>query len=109
MFIWSFNINRAPYGTLVKHKACLCAHGVMQEWWVDYWYTYFPVVNWMYVRSMLTLIILLELHTKSIFFLAYTQADVKTDIFMELPIGFGVEGSHPIEWVIILDNNLYMA
>ena len=26
---------------------------------------------------------------------------------MELPIGFLVEGGHPIEWVIILNKNLY--
>ena len=27
---------------------------------------------------------------------------------MELPTGFGVEGAHPIEWVIILDKNVYI-
>ena len=27
---------------------------------------------------------------------------------MELPIGFGVEGSYPREWVIILDKNIYV-
>ena len=26
---------------------------------------------------------------------------------MEIPTGFGVEGSKPIEWVIILDTNIY--
>ena len=26
---------------------------------------------------------------------------------MELPIGFGVEGTHPREWVIRLDKNIY--
>ena len=26
---------------------------------------------------------------------------------MELPIGFGVEGAHPREWIIILDKNLF--
>ena len=52
----------------------------------------------MSVRAMVTLIILRELHTKSVdFFLVYTQADVKTYILMELPIYFGVEGYHPIE------------
>ena len=39
--------------------------------------------------------------------MAYTQADVKSDIFMEPPIGFGVEGYHPREWVIIMDKYLY--
>ena len=57
--------------------------------------TYSIVVNWVSVRSMLTLSILIELHTKSVYFdMAYTQAGVKTEIFMELPIGFVVEGDH---------------
>ena len=44
----------------------------------------------MSVRDML-IIILGELHTKSVgFVLAYTQAGVKSWIFVELPIGFGV-------------------
>ena len=29
-------------------------------------------------------------HQVSIFFLSYTQDDLKTDIFMDIPIGFGV-------------------
>ena len=37
-----------------------------------------PVVNWMSVRATITLIILRELHIKSVdFVLAYTQYDVK--------------------------------
>ena len=37
-----------------------------------------PVVNWMSVRATITLIILRELHTKSVdFVLAYIQYDVK--------------------------------
>ena len=56
---------------------------------------YSPVVNWMSVRSMLTLNILRELHTKSVdFSLAYTQDNVKTEIFTEPLIYFGVEGDH---------------
>ena len=64
----------------------------MQQWGVNYWDTYSPVSNRMYVRAILDLSILSELHTKPIYnFLAYSQDDVKTDIFMELPIRFGVE------------------
>ena len=65
----------------------------MHQWVLNYLETYYPVDNWMSVRSMLTLIIIRELHTKSVdFVLAYTQVDVKLEIFMELPIDFGVEG-----------------
>ena len=67
----------------------------MHQWGVNYWETYYPVVNWMSVRPMLTLSILRELHTKSLnFVLTYTKDDAKTEIFMELPIGFGFEGAH---------------
>ena len=62
----------------------------------------------MSVKAMLTLIILRELHTKSVYFvLTYNQADVKLEILMELPIGFEVEGDHPREWVTRLDKKLY--
>ena len=67
------------------------------------------MVSWMSVRAMLNLSALRELHVKSVnFVLVYTQADVKIWIFMELPIGFGVEGKHPREWVIRLDKT-FMA
>ena len=70
----------------------------MESWSnvVSYRGTYSSVINWMYVRSMLTLGITRELHTRSVnSVLAYTQADVKPDIFIEPPIIFGVEGAHP--------------
>ena len=58
---------------------------------------------------MLTLSILHKLHTKSVYFvLAYTQSDVKSEIYMDIPLVFGVDGDHPIEWVIRLENNLYV-
>ena len=96
--IWSFNRNRAPDGRPIKNEAFLCAHKGILKLGANYWDTYSPVVNWMSVRSMLTLIILRELHIKLVdFVLAYNQYDVKTKIFMELPIGFGVEGYHPRE------------
>ena len=66
------------------------------------------MVNWISVRSILTPIILRELNTKSVdFVLVYAQADVKSEIFLELPIVFGVKVDHPIEWVIRMDKNLY--
>ena len=67
------------------------------------------MVNWVSIIAMLTLIILIKLHTKLVdFVLSYTQADVKTEVFMKLPISFGVEGCHPREWVILPDKNLYV-
>ena len=96
VYIWSLNIKRAPDGSLIK-KACLCDHGYMQKLGMNDWNTYSPVVNWMSIRTMPNMINLIDIHTKSVYFvLAYTQADVKADIFMELSILFRVEGDHPI-------------
>ena len=83
--IWYFNRKRYLYGRLIKHKPHLCANGGMHKWGVNYWETYYPVVNWMSVRAMITLSILREIHTNSIgFVFAYTQGE----ILMVLPIGF---------------------
>ena len=75
MSIWSFKINRDPYGRPIKHKSHLCVHERIQKWGM----TYSPVFNWMSVRAMLTIGILVEIYTNSVdFVLAYTQADLKT-------------------------------
>ena len=37
--IWSFKRKRKQDGGLLKHKACLCAHGGMLKWGDSYWET----------------------------------------------------------------------
>jgi hypothetical protein len=53
--IWLFKGKQHTDGTLVKHKARLCAHGRMQQWGTNYWETYSPVVNMVTVRLILLL------------------------------------------------------
>ena len=56
---------------------------------------------------MLTLAAIENLHTKSIdFVLAYPQADIDVDIYMELPQGFNV-GPESGRYVLMLQKNLY--
>ena len=63
----------------------------MQEKGINYWETCSPVVKWMSVRIMLTLAAIKNLHTKSIgFVLAYPQADLDVDIYVDLTQGFNV-------------------
>ena len=58
---------------------------------------------------MLTLSIFQKLHTKQVdSFLTYTQADVKSEIYMGIPLGFGVDVSHLREWFIRPDKK-YMV
>ena len=104
--IWSFKRKRRPDGSLLKHKARLCAHGGMQVYGVNYWDTYAPVVNWISIRMMLTVSIIHKLYTTSIdFTLAFPQADADVDIYMEIPLGCEIpEGG---DYVCLLLKNLY--
>jgi hypothetical protein len=91
--IWSCMRKRFPNETLNKHKARLCAHGGMQQLGVSYWETYSPMVNMLAVRLLLALCNIHGLESKSInFVLAFPQADLDEDIWMELPTGIVVSG-----------------
>ena len=104
--IWSFKRKRYPDGRVLKHKARLCAHGGMQTWGENYWETYAPVVNWLSVRTLMALSIIHDLETRSIdFILAFPQAELDVDIYMELPYGFDIDGSK--RFILKLNKNLY--
>ena len=104
--VWPFKRKRYPDGRIIKHKARLNAHGGMQTWGVDYWETYAPVVNWLSVRTMMTLSVIHDLESRSIDFVqAFPQADLEVPVWMELPWGFGREGSK--NYVLKLNKNLY--
>ena len=91
--IWSFKRKRSPDGTINKQKALLCAHVGMQQWRVNYWETYAPVVNWIIVRFLLVLSELIGLVSKAIeFVLAFPQAKLDVPVYMDLPIGMEVTG-----------------
>eukprot|EP00957_Ditylum_brightwellii_P137950 10517403-Ditylum_brightwellii.AAC.1 len=45
MLIWSFKRKRHADGSLAKYKARLCCHGGQQQWGVNYYETYAPVVS----------------------------------------------------------------
>jgi len=110
--IWSFKRKRYPDGRLNKHKARLCAHGGMQQWGENYWETYSPVVNMMSVRLLLLIAKIHNLDTKAIdFVLAFPQAELDVDIWMQLPIGFQVDGETEADserhYLLKLNKSLY--
>lgn len=108
--IWSFKRKRYPDGTLNKHKARLCAQGGIQQWGVNYWETYSPVVNWISMRLLLSIAIMNDLPTTAIdFVLAFPQADLglEEQVFMEIPIGMEIPGHDSNSHVLKLKKNLY--
>jgi histone deacetylase 1/2 len=91
-----------------KHKARLCAHGGQQTWGENYWETYAPVVNWITIRTLLALCQIHGLESRSIdFVLAFPQAELDVEVYMELPLGFDFEGISKKKYVLKLEKNLY--
>ena len=64
----------------------------MQQWGVNYWETYAPVVNWISIRFLLILSEIAGLESQAIdFVLAFPQANLDVPVYMELPVGMKVE------------------
>ena len=100
--IWYFKPKIFSYGRLLKHKSRLCAHGVMQQWVVNYWGTYAPVVNQIILRSLIAIAGIYEFPSISIdFVLAFIQADLDLDLFVEQPLEMVVDKNRG-EWVLKL-------
>ena len=84
--VWSMKRKRNPIGEITKWKARLCAGGHKSIEFLDYWNTYSPVVSWNTVRLLIVIALLNDWHMQSIdFVLAFPQAPVKTDIYMQPP------------------------
>ncbi len=108
MSIWSFKRKRYPDGTLNKHKARLCAHGIMQTWGQNYWETYAPVVDWASVCLLLAIAKIHGLSSKSIdFVLAFSQADLEIPVYMESPIGFDAPNNEDQQFYILKLNKSF--
>ena len=84
----------------MKHKSRLCAHLGIQQWEVNYWYTYATMVNWISVRSLLAIASIHELPSRLIeFFIAFTQNDLDVDFFVDIPLIMRVYLNR-VKWVL---------
>ena len=79
----------------------------MQHWGVNYWKTYPPVVNWISVRSLLAISSIHELpNILTDFLLDFPLYDLDVDVFMDLPLGMGVDRNRG-EWVLKSNKSTY--
>jgi hypothetical protein len=92
--VWAMRRKRKiATGEAYKYKARLNVHGGKQEYGVNFWETYAPVIAWATIRLYLILAILNRKVTRQIdFVLAFPQADIECDLYMEIPRGFQFEG-----------------
>ena len=106
--VWTLHRKRDLAGAIVKWKARLCAGGHRQVYGDTYWSTFAPVMSWTTVRCIFVLALLLGWHMRSIdFIMAYTQAKVKTDIYMTLPRATTIQNIDPSKHLLKLQQNLY--
>jgi hypothetical protein len=116
---WAFKCKRYPDGGSVrKLKSRFCCRGDKQIEGVDFFDTFAPIVNWMMVRLMLILSMILGLATKQVdYTAAFVQAPIDRDpdwdqlspseqerhgVFLNIPQGFKEPGK-----VLRLKRSLY--
>jgi hypothetical protein len=108
--VWSMKCKRRiATQEVYKWKARINIDGSKQVYGIHYNETYSPVVAWPTTRFFLTQSLLNNWKTKQIdFVLAFPQAPVERDLYMEIPKGIHVEGAKEgEEYVLQLVRNLY--
>ena len=106
--VWAFRRKRdIATRKVYKWKARLNVHGGKQVKGLDYWETYAPVASWPSIRLIMYIAVLNNWPTMQLdFVLAFPQAVVETDIFMQIPQGFSLQGGNR-DYCLKLLNNLY--
>ncbi len=91
-----------------SHKARLNLHGRKQIYGMNYFKTYAPVVTWFAIRLMIIfgIIFCWALHQVNSV-MAYPQAPIKMDIYMELPQGIQTANRNSKDHVLKLEKNIY--
>ena len=93
---------------ITKHKARLNLHGGKQVFGMNYFETYVPVVTWFAIRLMIVMGIIFYWALCQVdFVMAYPQAPIETDIYMELPQGIQTKTGNSKDHVLKLLKNIY--
>ncbi len=93
---------------VIKHKARLNLHGGKQVYGMNYFKTYASVVTWFAIRLMIVFgIILCWALWQVDFVMAYPQAPVEMDIYMELPQGIKTATGNSKDHILKLLKNIY--
>ena len=86
---WAFKIKRFPSGLLRKLKSRFCVRGDTQKEGVDYFESFAPVVSWNTVRLLLILMVVQNLSSAQVDYLAaFCQAPIDTEVYIEFPKGW---------------------
>lgn len=93
-----------------KYKARLNIDGSKMRHGEHYEETYAPVAKWNSIRLILTLSALHGWHTAQLdYVMAFPQAPVQREIYMNVPKGFDIGGEDPKKYVLKILRNVYGA
>ena len=106
--MWSMKIKqRILMNQIYKWKARLNVHGSKQIKNIHYWETFSPVVRWSSIRLFLILAAINRWKMRQVdFVLVFPQADIETELFMEIPKDFEHNASRKTH-CLKLKKNLY--
>jgi hypothetical protein len=91
-----------------SHKARSNLHGGKQIYGMNYYETYAPVVTWFAIRLMIIFGIVFCWALRRVdFVMAYPQAPIEMDIYMELPQGIQTAHGNSKDHVLKLEKNIY--
>jgi hypothetical protein len=91
-----------------SHKARLNLHGGKQIYEMNYFETYAPVVTWFAIRVMIIFGIIFCWALRQVdFIMAYPQAPIEMDIYMELPQGIQTAHGNSKDHMLKLEKNIY--
>jgi hypothetical protein len=93
---------------VTKHKARLNLHGGKQEFGTNYYKTYAPVVTWLMVQLLIVFGIIFDWALCQVdFIMAYPQAPIEMDMYMELPTGIHTKHVNSKDHILMLLANIY--
>jgi hypothetical protein len=96
-------------GRVTKHKTRLNLHGGKQEFGTNYYETYKPVVTWFAIRLLIVFGILFNWALCQVnFIMAYPQAPIEMDMYMELPTGIHTKHGNSKDHLLKLLANIYV-
>jgi hypothetical protein len=107
--VWSMRCKRdITTNEIKKYKAHLNLHGGKQEFGTNYYKMYAPVVTWFSIRLLIVVGIIFGWALRQCdFVMAYPQAPIECDMYMELPQGIQVSEGDSSDYVLKLLKNIY--
>jgi len=105
---WPMSKRNLTTNEITKYKARLNLHGGKQVFGINYFETYSPVITWMAAHLIIILGLIQGWAMRQVdFYMAYPQAPIEMDMYMELPQYIHTTLGDAHDYVLKLLRNIY--